>query len=185
MIESKNNLYVFVGEQIDVYEFDTQKNDEVIVLDMGYVAKYRVLKSIYGKYNGGEIIEFNAYDHYGFPEFAKYKTVLLYVSEVDGKLYHQKYLYSEVYKTEKDRWALCGNPYELEDGYENREVSNINFNPSLAVDVSNLSLIYAKQEYPSPFFEISGNKALCKKGVFAYDLFELERDTVLKARGLF
>ena len=44
------------------------------MLDLGYHAKYKIMSSIYGEYKGGEIIEFNAYDHYGFPEFARFKT---------------------------------------------------------------------------------------------------------------
>ncbi len=88
--EAKNNLYVFVGEKISVEEFNPETKKGEIPFDQAFNAKYKVIQNLYGNYEN-DTIEFEVYDHYGFPPFAKYKTVLLFVSEHKGKLCHEKY----------------------------------------------------------------------------------------------
>jgi hypothetical protein len=184
LIENENKLFAFVGEYVDIYEFDTQTSPDVIMLDLGYTAKYKVLKSIYGNYSG-EFIEFNAYDHYGFPEFAKFKVALLFVSEENGIIFHQKYQFFDVYKTKGNRWATCGNPYEFEDEIKPKALKSIEFSPSLEFDISRMSKKYYEEEYPLPIFRIiDTNTAICIKGVYADELFEIKQKTVFKARGI-
>ncbi len=85
--KAKNNLYVFVGEKISVEEFDPRTKENDLPFDQAFQAKYKVLQNIYGDYQK-DTIEFEAFDHYGSPPFAKYNTVLLFVSEYEGKFYH-------------------------------------------------------------------------------------------------
>ncbi len=185
LINSPNDLLVFVGEQIDIYEFEIATNADTISLDLGFKAKYKILDTVFGEYNQGEVIEFNAFDHYGFPEFARFKTVLLFVSEGEHAIYHQKYQYYDVYKTADGRWATCGNPYEYEDMVESKEPVAITFDPSVTHDVSLMSGIFAKQEYPEPTFVIDDKGAHCVMGVYVDELFDIKRQTTLKERGLF
>ena len=95
-----NKLFVFVGEKIAVTELPYEEGS----MDAGYKAKYKILQRVYGNYPN-DIIEFVAYDHYGTPAFSKYKNVLLFVSEYEGKFYHEKYVYDPLFKTKDGRWA--------------------------------------------------------------------------------
>ena len=104
----KSDLFVFVGEKVELVEVIPPRGE--IWDDAAFDAKYRVLESVYGEFEGN-IIEFRVFDHYGFPPFAKEPYALLFVSKHEGKLHHEKYQYHTVYKTIDGRWASCGDPY--------------------------------------------------------------------------
>ena len=90
------NLFAFVGKKISVVEFDpnaeqmgekvydTINGDTLIkksyIMDVGFLCKYAIIKNVF---NNPKIdtIDFVAYDHYGYPRFAEYETVLMYVSK--------------------------------------------------------------------------------------------------------
>ena len=55
----------------------------------------------------GKEMTFTSYVHVGEPEFNKHKFGLLYVSEHEGRLFHQKYLFQAIYRTADGRWAGC------------------------------------------------------------------------------
>src|SRR5687767_1413647 len=100
----KNRLFVFVGEQISVTPFTPEVPNGTILMDEAFKARYKVIETVFGEYNN-DTIEFEVYDHYGVPAFSKFKFALLYVSrEADGNLYHEKYMYSDVYKTVDGKW---------------------------------------------------------------------------------
>ncbi len=101
---AKDSLYVFVGEKIEVNKFFLAKNPNQLIGNAAFRAKYRIVQQVYGHYPY-DTIEFIAYDHYGTPAFSKYEHALLYVSKYEGKLYHEKYQYADVYRTENGRWA--------------------------------------------------------------------------------
>lgn len=42
-----------------------------------------------------------------------------------------------------------------------------------------------KRFFPEQFYEIKGGKAYCRKGAYVEQLFEIKRDGVLEARGIF
>jgi hypothetical protein len=98
--ERDNKLFVFVGEKINISHIPYTPG----AFDSGVKAKYLILQRVYGYYDK-DTIEFEAYDHYGRFAFADYKNVLLYVSEYEGKLYQEKYMYNPVFKTKDERWA--------------------------------------------------------------------------------
>lgn len=184
-----NKLFVFVGEKIEVVPFEPETEEGEVLMDASFKAKYRVIQNVYGNYDK-DVIEFEAYDHYGIPPFSKYKNALLFVSEYEGKLYHEKYQYFDVYKTKDNRWASCGDPYRF-DGYhrKNIEVANLEFEEPLIFDLDEYKKDYrpdyVKDFFKFPYFKITGNKAECLKGVFVEDLFKIKKEGVLKARGLF
>src|SRR5688572_5983356 len=93
--EKKNTLFVFVGEKVSVDEVPPDSNS----MDAQFKAKYVILKRIYGMFVK-DTIEFEVYDHYGRPGFSHYKNSLLFVSEYEGKFYHEKYQFFDVYPTE-------------------------------------------------------------------------------------
>ena len=98
--EKKNTLFVFVGEKIFVQELPHNDNS----IDAKFKAKYKILQRVYGNFSK-DTIEFEVYDHYGVPGFSHYKNVLLFVSEYEGKYYHEKYQYFDVYQTNSGKWA--------------------------------------------------------------------------------
>jgi hypothetical protein len=200
----KDSLIVFVGEIIYVKEtpeeakksrpdtiFRNGKKTVVervtITMDSRYIAKYRVLQLVYGTYKA-DTIEFISFDHYGQPAFSKYKTVLLYVSNHKGQLYHEKYMYSDVYRTTDGRWAGA---YESQDyNHENNKNTTIkpepiSFKEPISFDVKNRDKESIKRYYPEPYFRIKKGRAYPMMGNYIQELFELKRDGFLTARGIF
>ena len=116
---------------------------------------------IFGTYKA-DTIEFIAFDHYGQPAFSEYKTVLLYVSNFNGKLYHEKYMYSDVYQTIDGRWA---GPYESQDySHENNKNTTVKpepiaFQEPISFDLKNLDKESIKRFYPEPYFRIRKGRA--------------------------
>ena len=178
-----NKLFVLVGEKISVEPVPPKEGE--IPFDNAYLAKYKVIENVYNDYDQ-ETIEFLAFDHYGFPPFAKHKNVLLFISEYKGKLYHEKYQFFDVNQTVDGRWASCGDPYRFDDYHRQKfEPAVLEFNEPVAFDLGKLSPEKVKENYPEPFFKIEGNRAVCLMGAFVEDLFFVKRNGVLKARGLF
>jgi hypothetical protein len=186
--ESKNNLFVFVGEKIDVKPFSPILPKGTILMDKAFKAKYKVIKEVYGHLEQ-DTIEFEAYDHYGSPAFAVYKHVLLYVSQTEeGKWYHQKYMYSDVYQTKDGRWA---GPYQAND-YNHEYNKGTTIKPEKLVFKERVSYEVKGQpkgdlftRFPKPYYKIKGDKAYVIMGNYIEELFLLKKDGVLKARGLF
>jgi len=178
----KSDLFVFVGEKIEVVEIEPPQDE--IWDDAAFDAKYRVLESVYGEFEGN-IIEFRVFDHYGFPPFAKEPYALLFVSKHEGKLYHEKYQYPTVYKTVDGRWASCGDPYLGMEYHRKPFIPKpLEFIDPVTYDLSKFSRDQIKAIFIPPYFEIVGGKAVCKMGAFVDELFQINRDGVLKARGV-
>jgi hypothetical protein len=196
----KDSLIVFVGEIIEVKEAPEEKeivdttiegNDTSysisVSMDSRYLAKYKILQLIRGTYKS-DTIEFTVFDHYGKPGFSKYKTVLLFVSISDGKLYHEKYQYFSLYPTKNGKWA---SPYPASD-YNHPFKDKITVKPEKIEFVNEVSFPLGKLTkeqieiwYPAPYFEIRNDSAIAIYGNYIDDLFKLKQQTVLKARGLF
>lgn len=183
--EKKNGLIAFVGEKIAVKLLPHENGS----MDAGFSAKYKILLRVYGNYSK-DTIEFTAYDHYGWPGFSHYKNVLLFVSEYNGKYYHEKYQYFDVYKTKNGRWASSYKSDEYGHSYN----SNTTVKP-VVIDFAEKVIYPAKVKeadgteylvaYPEPYYKTIGDSAVAIYGNYLEDLFELKRRGVLKARGLF
>ena len=178
------NLIAFVGKRIEVRKIPDPENLDRF--DEKFEARYRVLSVIFGSYLKREI-NFTAFDHYGRPAFARYDTVLLYVSSHRGKFYHEKYQYHAVYPTKDGQWAGCGDPYQNEPSVHRGDVQAqpIKFSPEVTFNLSRVNTEEIRQRFPSQYFEFRGIVAVCKAGVYAKELFEIKRRGVLRARGLF
>ena len=117
----KINLFAFIGEKISIEEFDPNKNNTVkefdpvqkdtilrkkYIMDRAFRVKYKILTKVFNDLKT-DIVEFVVYDHYGKPNFEKYKNVMLYISKnTQGNYYfHQKYQYDIVYKNQKNNWV--------------------------------------------------------------------------------
>jgi hypothetical protein len=180
-----SRIFVFVGEKVEVKEFNPEAEKGAILMDSAFKAKYKIIQNVYGDYQG-EYIEFEAYDHYGYPPFAKYKNVLLFVSEYKGELYHEKYQYFDVYQTKDGNWAGCGDPYQFEEVHRKPvKTFALAFIEPVIYDLSNFNAKQRKEFYPAPFFRIEGKKAVCLKGAYIDELFLVKKNGVLKARRVF
>jgi len=177
-----SNFYVFVGQKLKVDDEPEPYYCDVVTMDSRFNADYLILEQEVGHYNK-DTIRFTVFDHYGRPSFSKYETVLLFVSEYCGKLYHEKYQYFELYKTEDGKWASPGDPYKY-DSYHKKNLAakHIKFADTVWFDVSKLSEAAIKQQYPVPFYKIEGQKAIPVMGSYIDDLVTVKRDGVLKAR---
>jgi len=156
-------------------------------MDGRFIAKYKILQKVYGTFQANTI-EFLAFDHYGTPGFSKYKYVMLFVSNYNGKLYHEKYQYFDIYKAKNGRWASS---YKVGD-YEHDHNTNTSIKPQLIDFVKQVSYNIKGRSnedieylFPSPYFKIVGQKAIAVWGNYVEELFELKKGGILKARGIF
>ncbi|RZK17376.1 MAG: hypothetical protein EOO56_18080 [Hymenobacter sp.] len=181
--------YVFVGEKIDVHRITIPPQPNTIMMDEAFEATYRVVHEVYGDY-AQDIILFRVYDHYGTPGFAKFQRVLLYVSEYEGKLYHEKYQFSPVFLASNGRWAgpyATGDyqhPY-LEKAPTRVKPEKILFGPDAFIDITGYASEMARKQFPEPYYRLEGNRAIPVLGNYVEDLFQLKKEGVFKARGLF
>jgi hypothetical protein len=182
--ERNNKLIAFVGEKINVTRLPYSAGD----FDAGVKAKYLILQQVYGEYNN-DTIEFESYDHHRKFSFADYKNVLLYISEYQGKWYHEKYIYDPVFKTKDGRWAGgfsgdYGHPYN-----ETTTVKPILIDfpedVSFPTTIKNENGQELTLSYQQPYFKVIGEKAFPVYGNFVPELFRLKKEGVLTARQLF
>lgn len=177
-------MFVFVGEKISITPIPRSQGD----FDSGVKAKYLVLQRVYGYYEK-DTIEFEAYDHFGRFGFADYKNVLLYISEYEGRLIQEKYMYDPLYKTKDGRWASF---YSDDYGHVNNEHTTVKperiefaEEVSFSVKALNENGKEILLTYQEPYFKIVGDKAVAVYGNYVPELFRLKREGVLTARELF
>ena len=200
-ILNEDKILAFVGKKIAVIRVskpwtstevkgETEAEDEVIVVGGStvYLSRYRILDVIHGSFNGN-LIEFKAYDHYGFPSYSKEKFVLLYVYEENGILYRKAD--ATIHPTKNGRWAFCGDPYSDDEDNENylaekRPLDIIEFWPPVIEKLSEYSdpEEYDQDEigkwFVKPIFEIKGGKATCKMGVYAEEMYRIQNEEYIK-----
>jgi hypothetical protein len=82
------NLIAFVGRKIEVRYIEPKPKPNEWVLDAEFLLRYEVIEVVFGSYPGKEMT-FTSHVHVGEPEFNKHKFGLLYVSEYEGRLFHQ------------------------------------------------------------------------------------------------
>lgn len=211
VIENEDKTIAFVGRKIGIREFDPSRDDPVsddpdeiiIYMDSAYEARYEILELVHGEYQS-RIIDFEAYDHYGFPPFAKSDVALIYLVEDGGRLYHDKYQWDKVYRTKSGRYAACGDPYfwlDEEDlaEVERQPLTEVTFAPAVTVnivdelkaasdpDLFSLEEIAANREkietyYAAPVFEVRRGIAKCKMGAYPDELYRIQYETVIRPR---
>jgi len=178
----KDILIVFVGEKISVVE-----DPEELSFNRRFRAKYRILEMVHGSYTA-DTIEFLAYVHEGPLAFDEYSKVLLFVSNHGGQLYHEKYQFFDVYKAQNGKWA---SPYPTADYNHPFKDSitvkpeKVNFPQDLKYSLKPSFQVLRRQDYTAPFYRIVGDYAVPVYGNYVEDLFKLNMETNLKARGIF
>jgi hypothetical protein len=180
------NLVVFVGKKRDVQPFEPDLPPGSVPFDYAFRARYQVLQVFCGDLQTPEV-EFEAYDHYGTPAFATFETVLLFLSRANGRFFHQKYQYSDVYESADGSWAGCGDPYKLEPEVHRGAIhaQPITYKHPVTFSVRGLTEEEIRRWYPPDFFQRQDSAVMCRAGSPLLDLFAVKRAGVLKARGLF
>jgi hypothetical protein len=184
--DESQNLLVFVGKKVTIEKVPGRYG----INDSQYKARYQVLQVVHGQYRDS-MIEFTAFDHYGFPRFGRYETALLYVTMrrswlLQPRYFHEKYQYQPVYSTADGRWAGCGDPYYFDEVHRGKiQAQVIDFKPEVTIDVAKIPPVKVEEAYPKAFFDYRKDVVICRKGVFLDDLFTVKREGVLKARGIF
>ncbi|ATE73160.1 hypothetical protein [Lysobacter capsici] len=185
--EPEENLIAFVGEKFSVEELPPETDPNILRMDNGFKARYRIKKILYGHYDG-DTIEFEAYDHYGRPPFEAFPHSLLYVSRRNGKLYHQKYQFDPVFRNAAGEWVGCG-PVGERQALQRKgivEARPMAFGPDAYHPIRShwsardVAALFARKD-----FRVEGDKAYCLTGTPVQDLFEVTKRTVFKARGMF
>lgn len=182
-----SKFFVFIGEKISI-ELVPPKEGK-ISMDRQYLAKYKILKSYKGTYDGSEI-EFTVFNHYGFPRFPAYEHVLLYVVQHEGKYYHSKYQFSPLFKTKNGKWAGPYPNLDYAHSY-NRDTTItpriIEFaKPALIeIDLSKFDEKQIKEWYPEPYYKHDGKSVVAIYGNYLDELFLLKQNGFLKARNEF
>lgn len=199
LIEGPDKTLAFVGRKIEVAQLiDGEDDPDVIVLDLGFAARYEILELVHGAYDENTI-DFEAYDHYGFPRFAERDVAMLYLREYDGRLYHWKYQWDPVHLTKDGRYAFCGDPYfdldeEEREAAGARPLQPIEFQPPVAFRLSEETAKRCrygctkkerseradevKAFYAPPAFEVRGDRAICRMGVYPDELFRIKSETL-------
>lgn len=175
----EGKLLIIIGEKVSVKIMPHEEGS----MDGKFLAKYVIKELVCGKYNR-DTISFIAYDHYGYPGFSNYKNVMLFLSDYDSVIYHQKYQFYDVYKTKNGRWASS---YQADDYWRSSGVKPvpIEFAEEVSYNISGGKKKLIKQYYPEPYFRLTKEKAIAVSGNYVPELFQLKKDGILKARGLF
>jgi hypothetical protein len=83
-------------------------------------------------------------------------------------------------------WAACGDPYLRGMEYHRKPFTPkpLEFAEPVTFDLENYSADKKRKFFGEPFFEIVNGKAVCKMGAYVDELYQINRDGVLKARGV-
>ena len=184
--DSPQEFLAFVGQKVSVEEYEPKLDSGEVAFDHAFRATYQVLDVVFGVYPRAEI-SFRAFDHYGYPEFARYDTVMLYLTRYDNIWVHEKYQFDRVHFTADRRWAGCGDPYQHEPDVHRGKLAArpITFSPPVVESIGHLSTSAIDSQYPRAFYDRSGTTVTCKAGAYAEDLLQIKREGVFRARGVF
>jgi hypothetical protein len=178
--EKNNTLLAFVGEKIEFTEIAAKEPS----FDVGYKAKYKIIQRVYGNYSR-DTIDFLAFSHKGVPEFPNYDHVLLFVSEINGKYYHEKYQYYDLYPTLDGKWAGVYHQFDNNDAPPPTKkilfAKEVSFPLSIIKNNGNIMQL----KYSQPYFKVIEDKAYPLYGYNVEELFTIKKNGVLKWRGLF
>jgi hypothetical protein len=197
-IDDSKNLYAFIGKKIAITEFDPNNPKKVrmeidsitkdtlrfesYVMDNGFKCKYLVKRNLYNQIEN-DTIEFEAYDHYGRPEFENYDELVLYLSkDKEGNYYHHKYQFESIYLDSTERFYSY--PKFLGDGYlqaaDDLNSVKVEFPESERFDITNMGESAIKSYYPNYYYRIEKQYAYPIRGMFLSELIEFRIRTTFK-----
>lgn len=177
-----NELVAFIGTYKEVKELPfspkESENCNCIIMDMRYVAKYKIEALLHGSHIGNEI-EFLVFDHYGFPAFAKQKSSLIYLMKNGDEYTHLKYEWDSVTPVLEGGFASCENT-DFNDSEEELELKNYTYSPPIEVDLRHATKYQIEQYENDPLYQFDGSVAKCVKGISAEDIFKARLPEILE-----
>lgn len=148
-------------------------------------ARYEVLEVLYGQVSNHNVT-FKAVDNLGFYDFADYQHALLFVSDASTTPHLEQYQGFAVHRTIDNRWATCGNPYDMRylEPDELRNLTDLEFVHGFDI-VGDQSERVINRRYDKRFFTIEDGQIKCTKGVLVEDMYDLVRLDVLRKRNIY
>ncbi|MGQ7945808.1 hypothetical protein [Flavobacterium sp. WC2509] len=187
--EKSTKLYVFIGKKIKTWVSPLGYCNGVS-LDSRTLAKYLVIKNIYGDFKK-DTIQFTSYAH-SYPmeqnyipfkgSFSEYDYCLLYVLKYKGELIQVRYLFDDIYMTKEGRWASPLKPKGLFHTISPDlfKPEKINFITPIEFEYEEKFEKQIKQNFPEAYTKISDGKITVNYGFYVEDLFEIRKTGRLK-----
>lgn len=181
---------VIVGQKISTENITPPigENPRRIIHYNRYQAKYKILEIIYGEYDH-EQIEFTASEHMGAPGFINNEYSLLYLRKTSDGEYCQAYRqYSPLYKTQDGRLAGKFSYRSFKRAYDNGvtiQPEFMQFEESANLPASKFKPETIEEWFPEPYYKIENDWIIPVYGYYPKDLFRVNQNGVLKARGTF
>lgn len=187
--EKPTKLYVFIGKEIKTWE-SPSSHCNVGAIDFRSIAKYKVVKNIYGGFNK-DTIQFTSYIH-SSPKrqshipfkthFSDYEYCVFYVLQYEDELIKIKYLFDDVYMTKEGKWASPIKPKGLFHtiSLDLIKPTKINFNPPIEFTYDVKFEKSIKEKFPETYTKISDGKISVDYGYYIEDLFEIRKKDRLK-----
>ena len=187
--EKPTKLYVFIGKKIKIWASPSSHCNGV-PLNYRAIAKYEVVKNIYGNYKK-DTIQFTTYVHSSPLEqnyipfkanFADYEYCLLYVLKYKGELIQVKYLFDDVYMTKEGKWASPLKPKGLFHTISPDlfKPNKINFITPIEFEYEDVFFKQMKENFPEAYTQIGDGKIRIDYGYYVEDLFEIRKTGRLK-----
>lgn len=169
--DKNDSLFVFVGDVISV---DTIKNSE------GFVRlKYKILEKTYGRYLRDTIDFFSYYDADSL-EFAKSKTVLLFLYQSGGNFHKLALPWYQVYQTVDGRWASGAKWWDYTTYPTTIKPKHLQFRDSISFDTKGMNQEQIDHWYPAKYYVRKGDLATPIFGNYSDELFEIQKNGFLK-----
>ena len=172
--EDNPELYIFIGEKIDVSPASQPNYCNRISMDLKSKSKYKILKKFTNNLSSDSII-FVSYDHFSKVKYDEFKNVLLFVGKYCDTLIHQKYQYQPVYKMKNGKWASpIFEEYDLTKRKIDKEPHKVKIAEPITISSYNS---YEKLEdiYKEPYFKIKNGKVYMLYGYYPEDLITNEK----------
>lgn len=187
--EKPTKLYVFIGKKIKVWASPSSYCN-AYALDSRAIAKYSVIKNIYGDFKK-DTIQFTTYVHSSpLPQnyipfkanFTDYEYCLLYVLKYKGELIQVKYLFDDVFLTKEGKWASPLKPKGLFHSISPDlfKPDKINFSSPIEFEYDDRFYKEIYQNFPAAYNTVSDGKITVNYGYYVEDLFEIRKVGALK-----
>lgn len=168
-IEKSPELYIFIGEKIDVNSASQPNYCNRVSMDSKSKSKYKILKKMTNNLNF-DTINFVSYDHFSKVQYDEFQNVLLFVGKYCDELIHQKYQYQPVYKMKNGKWASpIFEEYDSTKRKSEKQPHKVKMAEPITISRYN-SCRKLEDVYKEPYFKIKKGKVYMLLGYYPEDL---------------
>ncbi|MGN6495295.1 MAG: hypothetical protein ACTHLE_25135 [Agriterribacter sp.] len=183
--DSPTKVFVFVGELLDLNKIAGEKG----VNQARFVATYRIIERICGKYDG-DTIRFDIIQTDYDTSFAKIKNQLLMLTKDTTE--HKDYvlwggLCYDVFKTKNNRWAV---PFMEKNnvvtiGQKELKLHKIEFAKDSFYDTKGMTKEEVGIVFYEPYYHIEENRVFPVMGSTIEEVFRYEQEGTLASAGAY